>query len=170
MAVNFLTRWDSVTEIAGRIEFFSKNYIHKRYAINRIIYILTHILLRRSSIAIHIPWLDKTTSLLSPRRFYAQDTITKCLCVCSLNETTTVCILDLVVHESLQWADMEVIWTCRFGKDKVCLNFPQDPSKLLPIRDVRRSYTRYELYDLRILESCLWNFECFNTVISYGIS
>jgi hypothetical protein len=116
--VNFLTRWDSVRKTAEKINYFSKSYIHKCYLINRIIYVLTHILLKRSSIPLHIPRLDNPTSLLSPRMFYVQDTITKCLCVYSLNETTTVCILDLDVHVSLQWADMEVTRACLLGKIK----------------------------------------------------
>jgi hypothetical protein len=107
-------------------------------------------------------------------KFLCTGRVIKCLCVCSLNDTTTVSILNLAVHVSLQWADMEVTRACLLGEDKVCLNFPQAASKLLPIRDIRRSYTRcmnsVTHITLRIFESCLRNFECLKTFISYGIS
>jgi len=101
-------------------------------------------------------------------------TVTKCLCACSLNDTTTISILDLAVDVSLHCADMDVTRACLLVEDKEVQHFPQAASKLLPISDTRKSHTRYRNsvthIILWIFESCLWNFDCFKTVISYRIS
>jgi len=59
-------------------------------------------------------------------------------------------------------------------EDKGSQHFPQAASKLLALRGFRRSYTKcmnsVTHVILRIFESCVWDFKCFKTVISDGIS